>query len=224
MKRVLTLFVFAFASFWAVATVKLDPVFGSNMVLQQQRPISFFGTADKGATVKVEFNGKTVTAKADETGKWKAEFPAMKAGKTNYKVKVSDGKSKIELKDILIGEVWFCSGQSNMQLQIGKKFKRGSTAQNCIEEVANAKYPEIRYAMQKHVLSPGKAVPAQYSYFGWVKCNPKDAYYFSAVAYFFGRKLYQDLDVPIGLINSSWGGTMIQPWISIEGFRNAGIR
>jgi len=224
MKRVLTVFAFALASFGAFAAVKLDPVFGSNMVLQQQRPIVFFGTADKGATVKVEFSGKTATAKADKTGKWKAEFPAMKAGKTNYTVKVSDGKSKVELKDVLIGEVWFCSGQSNMQLELGKKFLRGKTAQNCEVEVANAKYPEIRYCMQRRVLSPVKKLPAQYSWFGWVKCSPKDAYYFSAVAYFFGRKIHQDLDVPVGLINSSWGGTRIQPWISIEGFRNAGIR
>ena len=224
MKRVLTLFVFALASFGAFAAVKLDPVFGSNMVLQQQRPIVFFGTADKGAAVTVEFNGKAVTAKADENGKWKAEFPAMKAGKTNYTVKVSDGKSKVELKDVLIGEVWFCSGQSNMQLELGKKFLRGKTAQNCEVEVANAKYPEIRYCMQRRVLSPVKTLPAQYAWFGWVKCSPKDAYYFSAVAYFFGRKIHQDLDVPVGLIVSSWGGTMIQPWISLDGFRAAGIR
>ena len=221
-----------FASFAAVliasgayAALEIDPVFSSNMVLQQQRPITFFGTADKGASVKVEFDGKTVTAKAGDSGKWEAVFPAMKAGKTNYTVKISDGKSKIELKDVLIGEVWFCSGQSNMQLQIGKKFKRGSTAQNCEEEVANAKYPEIRYALQRRCSSPGKRVPAQYSYAkGWVKCSPETAYYFSAAAYFFGRELYRDLNVPVGLIVSSWGGTLIQPWLSLEGFRTAGIR
>ena len=221
-----------FASFAAVliasgayAALEIDPVFSSNMVLQQQRPITFFGTADMGASVKVEFDGKTVTAKAGDSGKWEAVFPAMKAGKTNYTVKISDGKSEIELKDVLIGEVWFCSGQSNMQLQIGKKFKRGSTAQNCEEEVANAKYPEIRYALQKRCSSPGKRVSAQYSYAkSWVKCSPETAYYFSAAAYFFGRELHRDLNVPVGLIVSSWGGTMIQPWLSLEGFRTAGIR
>ncbi|MBO4631799.1 MAG: beta galactosidase jelly roll domain-containing protein [Lentisphaeria bacterium] len=221
-----------FASFAAVliasgayAALEIDPVFSSDMVLQQQRPITFFGTADQGASVKIEFDGKTVTAKAGDGGKWEAAFPAMKAGKTNYTVRISDGKSEIELKDVLIGEVWFCSGQSNMQLQIGKTFKRGSTAQNCEEEVANAKYPEIRYALQKRCSSPGKRVSAQYSYAkSWVKCSPETAYYFSAAAYFFGRELHRDLNVPVGLIVSSWGGTMIQPWLSLEGFRTAGIR
>ena len=209
----------------AYAALEIDPVFSSNMVLQQQRPIAIFGTADRGTEVKVEFGGRTVTAKADENGKWKAVFPAMDAGKTNYTVKISDGKNKIELKDVLIGEVWFCSGQSNMQLQIGKKFKRGSTARNCVEEVANAKYPEIRYAVQGRCSSPGKIMPAQYSHAkGWVKCSPEVAHFFSAVAYFFGRELHRDLNVPVGLIVSSWGGTMIQPWISPEGFRAAGIR
>ena len=107
MKKLLTAFAAAVIASGAFAAVNVDPVFSSNMVLQQQKPIVFFGTADKGASVKVEFNGKTVTAKADENGKWKAEFPAMNAGKTNYTVKISDGKKNIELKDILIGEVWF---------------------------------------------------------------------------------------------------------------------
>ena len=84
------------------AALKVDPVFSSNMVLQQDYPIAFFGTADKNTSVKVEFNGKTVSAKTDKNGNWRAEFPAMKAGKTNYTVKISDGKSKIEVKDILI--------------------------------------------------------------------------------------------------------------------------
>ncbi|MBO5990311.1 MAG: 9-O-acetylesterase, partial [Lentisphaeria bacterium] len=124
----------------------MDPVFSSNMVLQQDYPRAIFGTADKNTSVKVEFNGKTVSAKTDKNGNWRAEFPAMKAGKTNYTVKISDGKSKIELKDILIGEVWFCSGQSNMGMRVGRKYQRGSTAINCTQEVANSDYPEIRFA------------------------------------------------------------------------------
>ncbi len=225
MGKILTAFAAAvlFAA-GAIADLKVDPVFTSNMVLQQQKPITFFGTADKGASVKVEFNGKTVTAKADGNGEWKAEFPAMSAGKTNYTVKISDGKKNVELKDVLIGEVWFCSGQSNMQMPIGKVFRRGWSAENCEKEVAEAKYPEIRYAFQRLVSSHNKQMPAQYSYAkGWVKCDPSNAHYFSAVAYFFGRKLHQDLNVPVGLINASWGGTRIEPWISDEGYNAAGI-
>ena len=224
MKRLLTAFAAALIAAGAFAELKVDPVFSSNMVLQQQKPITFFGTADKGASVKVEFNGKTVTATADENGCWKAEFPAMDAGKTNYTVKISDGEKTIELNDILIGEVWFCSGQSNMQMPIGKKFKRGWSAENCEEEVEKANYPEIRYAHQKDVIAHRKPVPAKYGLWkGWVKCEPEKADRFSAAAYFFGRKLHQDLNVPIGLIRAAWGGTRIEPWISLEGYKAAGL-
>ena len=103
MGKILTAFAAAvlFAA-GAVADLKMDPVFSSNMVLQQERPITFFGTADKGATVKVEFNGRSVTAKAGDNGEWKAEFPAMKAGKTNYTARISDGSKSIVLNDVLI--------------------------------------------------------------------------------------------------------------------------
>ena len=207
------------------AALKVDTVFSSNMVLQQQYPIAFFGTADKGSVVKVEFNGKTVSAKTDNNGNWRAEFPAMTAGKTNYTVKISDGKSKIELKDILIGEVWFCSGQSNMGMRVGRKYQRGATAINCAQEVANSDYPEIRCAIQKRNPSPLTEASAQYaSGGGWVKCSPNIVPNFSATAYFFGRELYKNLDIPIGLITSSWGGSAIQPWISIEGYKAANLR
>ena len=135
MKRFLTLLAFMLIASGGFAALKVDPVFSSNMVLQQQKPIKFFGTADQGTSVQVEFNGKTVTAKADDKGEWTAEFPAMNAGKTSYTVKISDGKSTIELKDVLIGEVWFCSGQSNMQMPIGSRFRRGWSALNCEREV-----------------------------------------------------------------------------------------
>ena len=197
--------------------VRLDSVFSSNMVLQQGKPIAFFGTADPGLNILVSFNGRTVKSKADAKGNWKTEFPAMKAGNTPYTVTVSGGKDKLELKDILIGEVWFCSGQSNMEMPIGKVFRRGWSAQNCEQEVANANYPEIRYAFQRLVASHNAELPAQYSPKlpkGWVKCSPATAPQFSAAAYFFGRKLYQDLQIPIGLINASWGGSRIEPWIS----------
>lgn len=208
----------------AFADLKVDPVFSSNMVLQQQQPIAFFGKAEPGASVKVEFNGKTEIVNADSTGGWKAVFPAMNAGGQNFTVKISDGKKTVELKDVLIGEVWFCSGQSNMQMPIGKTFRRGWSAENCEKEVADAKYPEIRYAFQRLVSSHNKELPAQYSRAnGWVKCDPANADYFSATAYFFGRKLHQDLKVPIGLINASWGGTRIEPWISDEGYKASGI-
>ena len=225
MKKSITSIILALVTAGTFGAVKLDSVFSSNMVLQQGKPISFFGTADPNSEIKVGFNGKTVSAKTDGKGVWKAVFPAMKGGKTPYTVTVTAGKNKIELNDILIGEVWFCSGQSNMQMPIGKKFRRGWSAQNCEQEVANANFPEIRYAFQKLIFSHDVQKPAQYAVQlpnGWVKCSPENAHYFSAAAYFFGRKLYQDLQVPIGLINASWGGTSIQPWISNAGYEAFG--
>ena len=207
------------------ADVKVDPVFSSNMVLQQQKPIAFFGTADKNATVAVEFNGKTVSVKTGADGKWRAEFPAMNADSINRIVKITDGKKEIVLKDVLIGEVWFCSGQSNMRMRLQKKFWYGWSAQNCEQEVAEPNYPGIRYAPQIPFRSHNQLACARYEWVkGWVKCDPSNAHYFSATAYFFGRKLHQDLKVPVGLIVSSLGGTRIEPWISLEGYENAGLK
>ena len=225
MGKILTAFAAAVLfSAGAFADLKVDPVFSSNMVLQQHQPIAFFGTADRGDEITVEFNGRAVSAKVGENGKWRAEFPPMEASSINRSVKITDGKKLVELKDILIGEVWFCSGQSNMQMPIGAKFNRGWSAQNCEQEVADAKYPEIRYAFQRLISSHNQLQPAVYERAkGWVKCDPSVAHYFSATAYFFGRKLHQDLKVPVGLINASWGGTRMEPWISDDGYAVAGI-
>lgn len=222
-KSLFALFAAALFSSVLWADLKLDPVFSSNMVLQQEKPITFFGTADKETKVSVEFNGSTVVASADENGLWEAQFPALKAGKERYTAIVSDGKNKLELNDILIGEVWFCSGQSNMQMPIGQKFNRGWSAQNCEEEVANSTDPGLRFAYQRLIISHQETLaPRYHNASGWVKCSPDTAHYFSATAYFFGRQLRQDLDVPVGLINSSWGGTRIEPWISPAGYQQFG--
>lgn len=138
MKKSISSIILALLAAGTFGAVKLDSVFSSNMVLQQEKPITFFGSADPEAEIQIEFNGKTVSSKAGADGTWKAVFPKMKAGKTPYTVTVTDGKTKLELKDILIGEVWFCSGQSNMQMPIGKVFRRGWSAQNCEQEVADA--------------------------------------------------------------------------------------
>ena len=220
MKKLLSL-VFITVSSIIFAAVKMDPVFGSHMVLQQEKPISFFGTAAPNSKVTVEFNSKTVSVEADAQGKWTAVFPAMKASKTPYTVSVTDGKTTIKLDDVLIGEVWFCSGQSNMSMPIGKKFVENWSAQNCEQEVANANYPEMRFVVQKSLAILNKKMPAN-SIGGWIKCTPEVAASLSATAYFFGRKLHKDLDVPIGLIRASWSGSAIEPWISNEGYHKFG--
>ena len=207
----------------AMADFSLDNVFSSNMVLQRGVPISFYGKGTAGTLVTVAFKGKSVGAKVGDDGTWKAEFPAAEADHVNYAATFSDGTKTIELKDILIGDVWFCSGQSNMEMPIGATFRRGWSAQNCEEEVRNSNHPELRYARQKRGTLHGRYGEANLDNGGWVKSGPEYAASFSATAYFFGRKLLQDVKVPIGLIVSPWSGTSIQPWISKEGYANAGV-
>ena len=178
----------------------LDPVFPSNMVLQQDKPIFFSGTADPGKTVKADH--------------------------VNYIVCVTFRGGKAELKDGMSGEVRFCSGQSKMDLRIDRIFQCGRTAWNCTKETANARYPEIRYAPRKNVNGSLRKRPASYGWEdhgSWGRCSPRTARYFSAVAYFFGRQLYKDLKIPAGLIHASAGGTRVEAWISQEGFRMAAL-
>ena len=209
----------------ATADFALDTVFSSHMVLQQERPIAFFGTADPGTQLKVTFSGQTVTARPDANGAWRAAFQPLKASADSLKATFTDGKRTVVLDDLLIGDVWFCSGQSNMQMPIGARFSRGWSALHCEQEVAAAHFPQIRYAFQRLVPSHMRPLPAQFGNGnGWVRTSPEVAAWFSATAYFFGRKLHQDLNIPIGLVNASWGGTLIQPWISQQGYADAKLK
>ncbi len=201
-----------------VATHK---VFGSHMVLQRGRPIVISGLADPGMYVKVEFAGKTVWAKTGVDGEWNAKFPEMKAGGPYTLIVSGRDITKTEhFNDILIGDVWMCSGQSNMQMPVdsGRAFWR---VQNCGQEVSNANYPMIRLYQVSQRTSPTAPV-SEIKGSGWMLCSPETVKNFSAAGYFFGRELYKDQKVPIGLINSSWGGTRIEPWISEKTFQSAG--
>jgi sialate O-acetylesterase len=200
----------------------LHQVFGSHMVLQRAKPVRISGTAEVGKVVKAQFAGKTVYAEADKAGEWEAAFPALKAGGP-YMLKVSgqDGVKPIVLDDILVGEVWICSGQSNMQMPVmGGQFWRAANAE---VEVENAKYPKIRLYNVPRAKSPG-FIQKEIKGPGWTACTPESVKDFSAAGYFFGRQLYRDLGIPIGLIHSSWGGTRIEPWISEEAYLAADRR
>lgn len=221
-KKLLTAAAFAGVLLCGAAELTFNGIFDTNMVLQRQVPLRFFGTADPNAAVKVAFAGKTVSAAADAKGNWQADFPAMEAGGPFRLSAESNGK-KVELDNVMTGEVWFCSGQSNMEMPVGKKFVRGWSAQNCEEELKNADWPDIRFCKQKRYHSRDKISDQPVYDIKWSVCSPETLPPFSATAYFFGRELHKKLNVPIGLIECAWSGSNIEPWISPEGYRRAGL-
>ena len=185
----------------AVADVKLPKVIGSNMVLQRDMAVPVWGWADNGEEVTVTINGQTKKTTAAD-GKWILKLDAMSAGGP-FEMKIQ-GKNEITLNNVLIGEVWVCSGQSNMQWST-------KNSVNGAQEVANAKYPNIRLftvplkGTQEEQFDCGGA--------GWQECSPETVPWFTAVGYFFGRELYKELNIPIGLINNAWGGSSCEAWV-----------
>ena len=194
-------------------------VFTSHMVLQRERPIVISGTAEAGKAVEVAFAGRSRNAAAGPDGEWSAEFPAMEAGGP-YVLSVSGaaGTTPVVLEDILIGEVWMCTGQSNMEMPVFSENPFFRTL-NAEEELRHADHPQIRLynSMLTRRLAPEGPL-ADEAGFGWQVCNAETVADFSACGYFFGRQLQKDLDVPIGLIATAWGGTDIAAWISREKF------
>ena len=196
-----------------LANVRLPKLFTDHMVLQRDHPITIWGWADAREKVTVSLNKQTKTIMADRNGKWKIDLAAEAAGGP-YTLTVK-GRNRISLNDVLIGEVWVCSGQSNMEMPIGS----WGFIQNYQQEIAAANYPMIReFAVPKKVaLEPQTDVGGD----GWKVCTPENAAPFSAVAYFFARELYKELNVPVGLINTTWGGTMVETWTSREAYENS---
>ncbi|WP_166831035.1 sialate O-acetylesterase [Thalassoroseus pseudoceratinae] len=192
----------------AQAEVRLPKIFSSHMVLQRDVKLPVWGWADPGEKVQVSLGDQTAEATADDDGKWKVSLPAQKAGGP-HEITVKGSKSEpIGLTDILVGEVWLCSGQSNMAWSV-------SRSNNPKEEIAAANYPKIRLF---NVPRRPSATPIDDIEAKWEVCSPKTIPNFTAVGYFFGRHLHKELDVPIGLISSSWGGTRIEPWTPVVGF------
>jgi len=199
----------------APAEVKLPKVIDSHMVLQRDVPLPVWGWADPGETVTVTLDGDKATAKAGGDGAWKVTLKPVKAdGKPHQLVVSGDaaGGSKITLEDVLIGEVWLGSGQSNMEWGLGGTHKAA-------EALAAADRPLVRLFNVPKVQAgePAKDVKAS-----WKVCSPQSAGRFSGVLYYFGVRIQQELDVPVGLINSSWGGSRIEPW-TITGEGSGGM-
>jgi len=188
------------------ASLKLPKILGDHMVLQQNSFTKIWGWADPQQEVKVttSWNQKTYRVVADPEGNWQVTVSTGKAGGP-YKVTIQAGKTRV-LEDILLGEVWICSGQSNMEWQL----RRAETAE---EEIPASDYPEIRlFTVKKHIaIRPMEDLNGS-----WERCTPESSADFSAAGYFFGKMLHKELGVPVGLVNTSWGGTPSESWTSKE--------
>ena len=202
-----------FGSAMLSAQVKLLPIFSDNMVLQQRVKAPIWGETLPNKTVEIiiSWNKKKYTALADEKGKWIVKVDTPSAGGP-YTITISDGKP-VMLSNVLIGEVWICSGQSNMEMQV----EGWGKINNYQQEIADAqKYPNIRLMQIKKTISTLPVTDFDATNDGWQICSSQTIGDFSAVGYFFGRDLHKYRDVPIGLIDTTWGGTIIETWMSAE--------
>ena len=187
------------------AEVRLPHIIGNNMVLQRNQELRIWGWADRGEKVTVHLNEAVESTRCGKDGKWLITLPAMEAGGP-YAMKIR-GRNIIELENILIGDVWVCSGQSNMEYRVEAFPWAG-------EESALANYPGIRlFTVPRNTqLSPADEIPGG----EWQVCNPETVLPFSAVGYFFGKHIHKEVGVPVGLLNTNWGGTNIETWTSGE--------
>lgn len=197
------------------AQVHLSPLFTDNMVLQQKTDAPVWGTASPDAEVSVytSWNKATCSTVADSDGKWMVKVKTPKAGGP-YSVVISEnGQNPVTISNVLVGEVWLCSGQSNMEMPV----KGWGKVMNYEQELKDAaKYPEIRLLEVQRNVSPKPESEFTADADGWMLCSPETLEEFSATAYFFGREIHLKRNVPVGLINTSWGGTIIEAWMSAD--------
>lgn len=194
----------------ALADVTLPAIFSDHMILQRDQKVPVWGFAEDGEKVTVSFAGQKVDTTAKD-GKWAVSLSALKSSSTGAKFTVT-GRNKVEFDDVLVGEVWFCSGQSNMEMQVG-----GS--KDSKQEVAASANPRIRHFKVPHVTSNKPETEVKTSG-GWEAATPATTGNFTAVGYFFGREIEKEMDVPVGLIGCNWGGTRIEPWTPPVGFQS----
>ena len=192
----------------AVAEVRLPAVIGDSMVLQRDARIRLWGWADPGEPVTIAFLGDSFSTRTDHTGRWSVSLGPYPAGGP-YEMSIA-GKNTLKLSDILIGDVWLASGQSNMEMPLGEYF--GLHVDNADREIAAAAFPRIRLLAVEQRTAPRPDPDTTTA--GWQAATPQTVAHFSAVAYFFGRELYQRYQVPIGLIQATWAGTAAEAWMS----------
>lgn len=191
------------------AEIKLPAVIGDHMVIQQGKPVSIWGWAAKNEQVTVRFNGQEKRTLAGADGAWRVVFNPLEAGGSPLELTVRGGKSpEVVVRDILVGEVWLCSGQSNMEMAL-------AWLPNPVPDILRADHPAMRLFLVPKRTSdrPKEDVNAK-----WEPCTPDSVRPFSAVGYYFGLELHKRLGIPVGLIESAWGGTDIEPWTPPAGF------
>ncbi len=225
MKRLASLSTFCLISFCLIALLsnqceaqlRVANIFSDNMVIQRDHEFYVWGWADAGDVVSVTVNDDEIaSAVSDSEGRWYLNMSPMKATSAPFEVIVEtnpnsrEGSEKITFKNVVCGDVWICSGQSNMEWTV-------SNAGNPSEEIANGDHPLIRHVKINNQTSTSKKNDVATA--GWQVCSPQTVGNFTAVGYYFGRELQQELDIPIGLINTSWGGTIIEAWISGESLK-----
>lgn len=205
MKRYLFTALFTLVAFIALAEVKLPKIFADHMVLQRGQEIPIWGSADPRERIEVTFKDQTYTTRADKAGQWKLKMASAEAG--GPFVLTVKGKNTITVQDVLVGDVWLLGGQSNMEWPL--------TQTNGGEDsIKNADYPQIRlFEVGRNVsIVPIDDVPEA----KWSLTTPETIANFSAIGYYFGKRIHQDLNVPIGLLDINWGGTVSEAWTSSE--------
>jgi sialate O-acetylesterase len=188
----------------------LSPLFQDNMILQQRTKVTFWGKGIPGTKLTIAGSwGKKINGAVLPDSSWTVKLATPKAGGP-YKVTIQHAESLFELKNVLIGEVWLCSGQSNMEMPLAG-WPPSDTIRNAAQEIEHAIFPQIRlFNVQRNY----SVVPTFHCSGKWEECSPTAARHFSATAYFFGKKLYKTLNMPIGLIEAAWGGTSVESWMS----------
>ncbi len=201
-RMILMVLIVALTGGRASADVTLPPVFSDHMVLQHGRPVPIWGRADAGEKVTVSIAGNSASGTAESNGRWQVRLGALSPGGPH--TLAVRGANSLTVSDVLIGDVWLCSGQSNMAMAV-------RSASNSQQEQSAANHPQIRHFRTASLATPR---PQDRCQGNWAVCSPETVGAFTATGYFFGRELHRQLDIPIGLINSSWGGTAVEAWTS----------
>jgi len=208
--RILISCILFIAAVFSAHAVRLPAVINANMVLQRDMQVPIWGWGDAGEKITVSFAGQSKSATVGKNGKWMLKLDKLEANAKPSNLTVK-GNNEIKLGNILVGEVWICSGQSNMEWKVAQ-------CANAKEEIAMANHSAIRlFDVPGHTVHP---LPQDKGKGEWKICSPSTISSFSATGYYFGRRIHKELNVPVGLVGSNWGGTRIEPWTTLDGFQS----